>query len=371
MTLRFAVVNLVGIYCFFGSSCAIALCALAVLLWCAIRPLSAIDNTRHPRLVTAAGLVALAFLAALFTAYKLYFDPLLTGAVDHADQPRQVSTVYGVLRALSFSYVFLRSVDLVRSTVWGRMKLLDPVSLTGYLGPFHMLISGPISPYADHLKADSAERSSPSFYHLLTACNTVVTGLFFKVVIAQAMKYFLFGVHEPISSQGWFDSAYLLAYMYFDFAGYSLIALGIGRLLDIPTPVNFNRPYLASSVTEFWTRWHMSLGLFVRNNLFLPIQLFLARRCRSGIATTIAALLPLAVAFVFVGMWHRFTLHFILWGAAMAIVMVAEKLVRPRLASLEWMHRRPLRPVFSALGTIYTLAVIITSIHLVSQEVFV
>ncbi len=370
MTLRFAIINVFGVAMLFGAQAAGLLLGLAAVLWLILWPITILKRRGHTRFVPWMGCLSIALLASLFIAYKLYFDTALTVG-RQVDHPAKIEALYRLMRAVSFSYVFVRGIDLIRSVVWSSHRLLNPLSLTGYLGPFHMLIAGPISPYAEHVKADELQRPEPTFAHLLTCTNTIATGLFLKIVVAQAMKLFLFGVEGSIVSTSWVDSAYLLAFLFCDFAGYSLIALGIGRLLHIPTPVNFDRPYLATSVTAFWQRWHMSLGVFVRNNLFLPLQLFLARRVRRRSWVTLVGLLPLAIAFVFVAMWHRLTVSFFIWGVGMAAVMTIEKLVCNRAAVRVWLQHPRVKLASRVIGPVYTLGVIITSVHYVANEIFV
>lgn len=346
------------------------LAVLAFGLWAMLWPTARFKQAGRERLASVFGLMSLLFLVGLFVTYKLYFDKVLISGQAQEDHTGSLGFVYGLLRIVSFSYVFLRAVDLIRSVAWGAERLINPIALTGYLGPFHMLIAGPISPYAEHLEIDNLPRPEPTFSHLLNCANTIATGLFFKVVIAQAMKIFLFGVEGAIVSTSWMDTAYLLTYLFFDFAGYSLIALGIGRLLHVPTPLNFDRPYLACSVTEFWQRWHKSLGVFVRNNLFMPLHLFLARRVRRRSLSPFVALVPLVITFIFVAMWHRLTIPFLIWGIAMAIIMVIEKLVRDRFIYVEWFKHKRAQLALRVVGPFYALCVIITSIHYISSEIF-
>ena len=116
----------------------------------------------------------------------------------------------------------------------------------------------------------------------------------------------------------------------------------------------------------------MSRGTFVRNNLFLPMQLFVARRLRGRkTLATIVGLVPLALSFMFVAVWHRLSVPFLLWGIAMAVVMVLEKLVRDHVLARGWAERRAVRGAWRVIGPIYTMSIIITGIHFVAKEIFV
>lgn len=343
---------------------------LAIVLWLALRCVLWLKEAGRHDHAKFLGLLILLAMVSLFVGYKLYFDTALTTGATDSENPAPLEILYKALRLISFSFVFLRVVDLIRSIVWGVERLINPISLTGYLGPFHMLIAGPITPYAQYIEADQKEQTQPTFSHLFSCVGTITTGLFYKVVVAQSMTMFLFGVEGALASGSWVDSAYLLCFLFFDFAGYSLIALGIGRLLQVPTPVNFDKPYLSTSVTEFWQRWHVSLGIFVKNNLFLPLYLVLVRRFNRRLSPTIISLLPLAVVFVFIAMWHRVTVAFFIWGVTIAAIMVVEKLVRDRFLTSTWSQRKQFNLAVKFVGPIYTLALIITSVHFVIAEIF-
>lgn len=102
-----------------------------------------------------------------------------------------------------------------------------------------------------------------------------------------------------------------------DFSAYSDIAVGIGRLLGINTPENFDRPLSARNVIEFWERWHISLSQFIRRNLFVPLQLALMRRFEGAkLATACGAF---SLAFLLCGAWHGFSFRCLGWGAIHAI----------------------------------------------------
>src|SRR5260370_20160513 len=175
--------------------------------------------------------------------------------------------------------------------------------------------------------------SGPSeFEGVLAGVNEITTGLFYKFVLAEGVRVFAFGVTEPLVARSWLDTALVMVYVFFDFAGYSRVALAIGRLSGIPTPVNFAAPFASTTVTEFWTRWHMSLGAFVRRNIYLPVQLHLVRR--AGVRWAhLVTVLSLVLSFAFVGLWHRLSARFLLWGAGMGAFLALEKLVRGHVSA--------------------------------------
>jgi len=279
------------------------------------------------------------------------------------------TSISAVLTAVSFSFAALRVVDATIAVVWRGERLVDPISLSGYILPFHMLPAGPIAAYHDHVAIDDVPLPPPTFSHLVASVDEITTGLFYKFVIAQGLKYLAFGAAGTLAAPLTFlDTAYLLVYLFFDFAGYSRVAVGIGGLCGIPTPRNFHAPFAAVSITDFWTRWHASLSAFVRRNFYLPLQLRLVRRLGRERAPY-AGLLSLVVAFGFVGVWHQIGFGFLLWGVTMGIVMFVEKLVRDRWLQTDWIRTRPALIALSIIGPVYVFVTIAGSLRYVMHSV--
>jgi D-alanyl-lipoteichoic acid acyltransferase DltB (MBOAT superfamily) len=119
-------------------------------------------------------------------------------------------------------------------------------------------------------------------------------------------------------------------WIYLDFSGYSDVAVGLGGLMGVATPENFHRPYLARNVIDFWERWHISLSLFIRRNLFIPIQLALVRRS-DGRWPLLTASLAFGISFLLCGLWHSISLPWLTWGAVQAAGLIACNLYRNAL----------------------------------------
>jgi alginate O-acetyltransferase complex protein AlgI len=181
-----------------------------------------------------------------------------------------------------------------------------------YLLPFHMLAAGPIQSYDDFVD-QPAVPPAPSAIRSLAAVERIAWGLFKKYIIANYIdRLFLTGFHAR--------GAYFLLevqlnflWLYFDFSAYSDVAVGLGGLLGVATPENFNRPYLTRNVTEFWERWHISLSQFIRRHLFIPIQLALMRWTGGQSAHHVASVAIFA-SFVLCGLWHGITWPWLAWG---------------------------------------------------------
>lgn len=266
-----------------------------------------------------------------------------------------------LLVRLSYSYVFLRLCDAARSVSSGT-RLLDPLALLGYLFPFHMLVAGPIGVYREHVEADARPLPEPDFATLVGGLNTLTTGLFYKLAVAEALRLFAFGLNGPLASRSLADSALLFVYLFFDFAGYSLVALGLGRLLGVPTPVNFDRPLLSASLTDFWHRWHASLGQWVRAHIFIPLQTQLVRRWGPRRAPA-AAFLVLVVSFTFVGAWHGLQPALVAWGFGVGSVLALEKFVRDRCLRHAWAHSPAVARAVRWLGPVYVFVTMTLALH--------
>ena len=343
---RFGLLNAAALAWLLGWRLALGAGLLTLLAWALLALLQ-----RRPVAGAARARLAAVYLllaAGLFVLHKLDLEQRGAGG---SLLPVEL------LARLAYSYVFLRLVDAGRCAADG-LRLLDPLSLLGYLCPFHMLVAGPVNVYRDHLAADEAAPAPAGFGAVLAGVETVATGLLYKLVLAEGLRIFAFGLHAPLRAGGLADSALLFVYLFFDFAGYSLVALGLGRLMGVPTPVNFDRPLLAPSLTEFWRRWHASLGLWVRTQLYIPLQSTLVRAWGPRRAHA-AALLTLVLSFTFVGLWHGLSLPMLLWGVGLGTSLAAEKLVRDRLLRHPWAHRPGPQRLARALGPAYVFVAMV------------
>jgi len=275
------------------------------------------------------------------------------------------------LAGLSFSYIFVRCADALHCVFWKNCPLMGPLSLFGYLLPFHMLLSGPVNAYEEHLEMDrdAEPESVPSLDRVLLILNAITTGLLYKFVVAESLRTYFYGANGEMTVSNWGDSAILALYVFFDFAGYSRVARGLGLLYRVPTPENFSAPFLSVSVTDFWTRWHMSMGQFVRRNLFTPIQLNLVRAVGIKNAGWVS-LVTMVVSFGFVGLWHRISWTWILWGVAMGLLMALEKHVQTFAMRKGWNRSPWIGHALPWLGPVYTNTVLIISVRFVAEEIF-
>jgi alginate O-acetyltransferase complex protein AlgI len=230
------------------------------------------------------------------------------------------------LEIIGFSYVALRWVDVSRAVGEGRRPAPDLTSLFNYLIPFHMLAAGPIQAY-DEFVDQPGVPPPPRFEEVLSAFERIAAGLFKKYIFSNYIdKLFLTGFHAA-GAYNLIEMQLNFIWLYLDFSAYSDVAVGVGRLMGVATPENFNKPYLARNVIDFWERWHISLSQFIRRNLFFPLQVALMRRTDGKHALTCASI-SFAVSFLLCGLWHRIGFAWLAWGALQAAGLIICNLYR-------------------------------------------
>lgn len=234
-------------------------------------------------------------------------------------------------------------VDVYRGKVAPTRSLLD---FACYFALFPQLVAGPIVRFSEVAEAYVCRVTT--FVDIAEGARRFIAGLGKKVLIANQVAILADGAFALAGAERTAGAAWLgvIAYalqIYFDFSGYSDMALGLGRMLGFTFPENFTHPYAASSVREFWRRWHMTLSRFFRDYLYIPLG-----GNRHGAGRTA---INLIVVFALCGLWHGANWTFLAWGLFHGFFLAAERIVEPVAARApRWM--RPL-------GHVYTLAVVL------------
>ncbi len=218
-------------------------------------------------------------------------------------------------RWLGFSYISFRLVHVLRDKQTGRLPELSLPEFATYVVFFPSLSAGPID-RAERFASDLRKEFHLTQEETLLAGQRIVIGLFKKFVIADALA--LMALNDTLATQvrttGWMWIV-LYAYtfqIYFDFSGYTDIAIGIARLVGIKLPENFTSPYTKPNITQFWNSWHITLTQWIRSYFFNPFNRWI-RGYKSIPAWTMLLLGQLATMFL-IGLWHGITINFILWG---------------------------------------------------------
>jgi D-alanyl-lipoteichoic acid acyltransferase DltB (MBOAT superfamily) len=269
-----------------------------------------------------------------------------------------------VLVAVGFSYVVLRIIDVMRAVMEEGKPAPDFAQTINYLIPFNMLAAGPIQAY-DEFVAQPSVPDALTFKQALEGAERIVQGLFKKYVLAISIdRLFLTGFR---SHGGYLFLEVQLYYLwlYLDFSAYSDIAIGIGALLGIATPENFNRPFLARNVIDFWQRWHISLSLFIRRNVFLPLQLAFVRRTGGKHQLAVASLAFL-ISFTLCGLWHNISMPFLWWGLLQAVGLIVCNAYRTTILKRKgrkWLNQQLANPWLTALSVVSTYEFVAFSLY--------
>lgn len=193
------------------------------------------------------------------------------------------------------------------------------INLAAYIAMFPQLIAGPIVRYSD-IAAQLEERTH-RLDDIAIGARKFILGLSKKVLIANMLGQLVENYKTASEASILFAWMYGIAYslhIYFDFSGYSDMAIGLGRIFGFHFCENFNYPYISRSITEFWRRWHMSLGTWFRDYLYVPLG---GNRVSKG-----RWFFNIFVVWMATGLWHGATWNFVIWGVNFAILLIIEKL---------------------------------------------
>lgn len=232
-------------------------------------------------------------------------------------------------------------VDVYRRKVEPRRNMVEFVL---YLLFFPQLIAGPIVRY--HTIAAQITERVHSTDLMFQGLWRFSIGLGKKVLIANQLGLIVDTIFsQPVAALdpalAWLAIIFYTFQIYFDFSGYSDMAIGIGMMFGFRLPENFNRPYISKSITEFWRRWHMSLSLFFRDYVYIPLG--------GNHLTLSRTLVNLWIVFLLCGLWHGAKWNFIFWGAYYGVWLTLERLFL----------LRTLKRVPAAVATTYAFLVVV------------
>ena len=194
----------------------------------------------------------------------------------------------------------------------------NPISFGAYVALFPQLIAGPIVRYAD--VARELDSRTHSWEDVGLGLRRFIIGLAKKVILADNFALLAKLYRDSGSPSVAFAWMYAIAFtlnIYFDFSGYSDMAIGLGRIFGFHFPENFNYPYMSQSVTEFWRRWHISLGSWFRDYVYIPMG---GNRVSRG-----RWVCNILTVWMLTGLWHGAAWNFVLWGLLFAALLLLEK----------------------------------------------
>ncbi len=207
------------------------------------------------------------------------------------------------------------TIDVWRGNVSAQK---NPVSLGAYVTLFPQLIAGPIVRYSD-VEVELKERTY-SFEKISLGIRRFILGLSKKILIANVLgelcRIYINSADKSVAGSWLYVFSYMLQ-IYFDFSGYSDMAIGLGKILGFSFLENFNYPFISKSVTEFWRRWHMSLGSWFRDYVYIPMG--------GNRVGKLRLVFNIFTVWLLTGFWHGAEWNFIIWGIYFAILLMAEK----------------------------------------------
>lgn len=220
---------------------------------------------------------------------------------------------------IGISFYTFQILSYVIDVYRGTPAQKNIISFAAYVCMFPQLIAGPIVRYTD------VERELQSRTHSLEkvycGVKRFVLGLSKKVLLANQLAEVcdVFRASDEKSVLFyWLYAVSFTLFIYFDFSGYSDMAIGLGKIMGFEFPENFNYPYISGSVTEFWRRWHMTLGTWFRDYVYIPLG---GNRVRFS-----RWIFNIAVVWALTGLWHGAAWNFVVWGVLYAVLLVCEKL---------------------------------------------
>ena len=239
---------------------------------------------------------------------------------------------------IGISFYTFQLISYIIDVYWGKVAAQkNLIKLATYITMFPQLIAGPIVRYSD-VEKQLSDRSI-TFDKIAYGIRRFALGLGKKILIANVLGEFCAAFKATDETSIVFFWAYAIAVslqIYFDFSGYSDMAIGLGSLLGFHFIENFNYPFISKSATEFWRRWHMSLGTWFRDYVYIPLG---GSRC-----TRARNLLNIFIVWMLTGLWHGAEWTFVVWGLYFGILLMLEKTFL-----LKWLEK------YKVFGHVYIL----------------
>ncbi|MBE6702222.1 MAG: MBOAT family protein [Ruminococcaceae bacterium] len=242
---------------------------------------------------------------------------------------------------LGISFYTFQALSYLIDVYRGEVKPeKNPALLGVYVALFPQLIAGPIVRYKD--VATALRQRRHSIGGVAAGSRRFIAGLAKKMLLANSMGalFSLLQGRHGLSALGAWTALFAFAFqIYFDFSGYSDMAIGLGRIFGFRFPENFRYPYMAKSVTDFWRRWHITLSTFFKEYVYIPLG-----GNRKGVFRTV---LHLFAVWALTGLWHGAAWNFVLWGIYYFLLLIFEKFFLSKLP--------PLPPLMGRIGTLIAI----------------
>ena len=227
----------------------------------------------------------------------------------------------GISLPLGISFFTFSALSYILDVYFGKCEAQrNPLSFALYISFFPKVMSGPIARYVDMESQLKNRKITP--VAVGEGLNLLVVGLAKKVLLADNLGAAFTAISQMQTMSSLTAILGMIFYslqLYYDFSGYSDMAIGIGRLMGFELPLNFDHPYLSKNISEFWRRWHITLGAWFRNYVYIPMG---GNRCSQQ-----RQLLNLATVWLLTGLWHGASWSFVFWGIYHGAFVIAEKFI--------------------------------------------
>ena len=251
----------------------------------------------------------------------------------------------GIALPVGISFYTFQTMSYTLDVYLGEASVQKNVTSFGaYVTMFPQLIAGPIVRYRD--VDDALRERQHTLDNAARGTGRFVCGLCKKVLLANTAgafyQSFADGVNASPSILGaWMGVLFFAFQIYFDFSGYSDMAIGLGQIMGFDFPENFNYPYISKSITDFWRRWHITLSTWFREYVYIALGGNRKGKCRT--------FLNLIIVWFLTGLWHGASWNFVLWGLYFALILIIEKAYLGK-----WLERLP-----SVISHIYAIILIL------------
>ena len=271
-------------------------------------------STKYKKVPLISGIVI--SIAVLF--YFKYFDFLIENINLWLDKKIDI---FGIILPIGISFYTFQMISYLVDVYRGEAKVQKSfVKLATYISLFPQLIAGPIVRYTT--VEEQLENREYTFEKFAHGVRRFVIGLAKKVLIANVMGELVNVFNEYGDGTVIFYWLYAISNMlqiYFDFSGYSDMAIGLGKMLGFEFLENFNYPYIAKSITDFWRRWHISLSTFFRDYVYIPLG--------GNRVSKIKWIRNILIVWTLTGLWHGAAWNFVIWGLLFGVLLILEKTI--------------------------------------------
>lgn len=271
-------------------------------------------------------LLWLAAIIAVAVLVHFKYMGLLTDAWNYFF--KDTVSKHSIVAPLGISFITFSAISYLADVYKGKAKAGNLIDLSLYLLFFPKVVSGPIVLWRDFHGQIPERRVSLGL--VSDGVNRMMIGFVKKLILADTFGACIASVSSAIDlPTAWGVALLYMLQIYYDFSGYSDIAIGLSNILGFSVQENFNFPYLSVSITEFWRRWHISLGVWFREYVYFPLG-----GSRYGKTRTV---LNVAIVFLLTGIWHGAGVTYMLWGAINGVCNIVEKLISDK----EWYKKTP------------------------------